>query len=309
MPTPVNNNASALAINSWPRAEVGWEKIQQSRRGWLKKTVSDIMVFVKNKERKRKTGGAGEILDLALPRQPVLVESKVPEISLTNLPPELLLIIVGHLDTVNQVCLQLTCQFFRKFINVDRNALDKDRCRKWAITCFLEKDMKKYPAKIACAVCKTLCKTKDFRDVSHTFWQNWLHPHSFRDCGMTRRAPLGRFCYRHRKDFFEELNAPIKVNEGVKFAREPSYPCWTRVVLLRCWHCARIVAADDNARKAGCLNCLCDVCPRQITEHYYRVGPRRPMSQGLYMWDGLMPEKQDDGTVSMFRAVREVDGM
>lgn len=70
-----------------------------------------------------------------------------------------------------------------------------------------------------------------------------------------------------------------------------------------------LCAADDNARKAGCLNCLCDVCPRQITEHYYRVGPRRRTSQGLYIWDGLMPGKQGDGTVSMFRAVREVDGM
>ena len=77
-------------------------------------------------------------------------------IQLTSLPTELLLMIISHFDMVNQVFLQVICRFFRAFIIVDRVALECDRCRKWAITCFLEQDMDKYPAKVACAFCKTV---------------------------------------------------------------------------------------------------------------------------------------------------------
>lgn len=86
---------------------------------------------------------------------------------LASLPAELLFLIISHLDVVNLVCLQITCQFFRAFISVDRVTLEQDRCRKWAITCFLEKDMDKYPAKIACAFCKTVRPTNRFRDFNH----------------------------------------------------------------------------------------------------------------------------------------------
>lgn len=49
--------------------------------------------------------------------------------------------IISHLDIVTHVCLQITCRFFRALVIVDRVALEPDRCRKWAITCFLEDDM------------------------------------------------------------------------------------------------------------------------------------------------------------------------
>ncbi|MCJ1425140.1 hypothetical protein MMC29_003028 [Sticta canariensis] len=74
---------------------------------------------------------------------------------LDTLLVEILLLIVNRVDVVDQVCLQSTSQFFRQLIKIDRTALDGDRCRKWAITCRFETDMKKYPAKVACAFCKT----------------------------------------------------------------------------------------------------------------------------------------------------------
>ena len=98
-------------------------------------------------------------------KEDITTESDVSRtsIQLTSLPAELLLMIISHLDIVNQVCLQITCRFFRAFVIVDRVALENDRCRKWALTCFLEDDMDKYPAKIAYPFCKTVCPTKFFQ--------------------------------------------------------------------------------------------------------------------------------------------------
>ena len=95
-------------------------------------------------------------------KEDITTESDVSRtsIQLTSLPAELLLMIISHLDIVNQVCLQITCRFFQALVIVDRVALENDRCRKWALTCFLEDDMDKYPAKIACPFCKTVRSTK-----------------------------------------------------------------------------------------------------------------------------------------------------
>ena len=101
--------------------------------------------------------------------QNTITESVISRTSirLSSLPAELLLMIISHLDIVNQVCLQITCRFFRAFIIVDRVALENDRCRKWALTCFLEGDMDKYPAKVACAFCKTVRPKNQFLDFRH----------------------------------------------------------------------------------------------------------------------------------------------
>lgn len=38
------------------------------------------------------------------------------------------------------------------------------------------------------------------------------------------------------------------------------------------WHCGHIVPEGD-LREAGCLQCfLCDICPRDVSVHYFRTG-------------------------------------
>ncbi len=121
-------------------------------------------------------------------------------IQLTSLPAELLLMIISHLDIVNRVCMQMTCRFFRAFIIVDRVALEHGRCRKWVITCFLEGDMDKYPAKVAC---KTIHPTKMFRGFRHELGLGdcLRHPGVFqRRPMMMKSSPVYRFCCQHRKD-------------------------------------------------------------------------------------------------------------
>ena len=207
-------------------------------------------------------------------------------IQLISLPAELLLLIISHLDIVNQVCLQITCRFFRAFIIVDRVALEHGRCRQWAIACFLEEDMDIYPAKVACAFCKTVRPTKLFWIFNHEvgLWQSLRHPNVFRDRGIMKLLPANRYCRQHRKDFFTpdytfvtSTGAPMKIERN-------RAPMWNRIRVYRCWHCACVVRFNDK-REAGCLNCLCDFCPRLESKHYFRSGRCLP-GQGLYMWDG-----------------------
>ena len=61
-------------------------------------------------------------------------------------------------------------------------------------------------------------------------------------------------------------------------------PEWLQLRIIRCWHCACVVRFDDK-REAGCLNCLCDFCPRLKSKQFFRIGSCLP-GQGLYMWDG-----------------------
>lgn len=95
---------------------------------------------------------------------------------------------------------------------------------------------------------------------------------------MTLSVPFER---KHRKEFFDETRrgnkrVPMKLARGGR-------PCWTRFLVLRCLHRAHVISADD-IREAGCLNSMCNVCPRKATEHFYRVGPCR-QDRGRYMWD------------------------
>ena len=250
------------------------KSLQQSPR--LKKPFKRIASYLKPQR-------------LKIIKENTTTESDVSRtsIQLTSLPAELLLMIISHLDIVNQVCLQITCRFFRAFIIVDRIALEHDRCRKWAITCFLEGDMDKYPAKIACAFCKTVRPVKQFRGYRHGLglWYCLRHPGVFQRCSdMMTAVPVDRFCNRHRKDCFTR-DYTLRTSEGtpVRRSKDPT-PRWIQLRIFRCWHCASVIGFDDK-REAGCLNCLCDFCPRLKCKHFFRVGSCRP-SEGLYMWDG-----------------------
>ncbi len=146
-------------------------------------------------------------------------------IQMTSIPAELLLVIISHLDIVNQICLQITCRFFRAFIIVDRVALERQRCRKWALTCFLEDYMGEYPAKITCAFCKTVHPTKFFRNLRHEvgLWYSLRHPTIFRDMGRMNSVPVNRFCIQHWKDCFTR-DYTIRTNKGtpVRISRDPT---------------------------------------------------------------------------------------
>lgn len=209
---------------------------------------------------------------------------------LNMLPVELLLIIVNQLDVVEKVCLQSTNTFFRQLIQVDRAVLDGDRCRKWAITCLFEVDMKKYPAKVACAFCKTVRKQKFFNGIQEreilkmgNISIRLLDRLRSKPGEMMTHDPMERYCIAHRKDMFRDRNALVG-KSSLDFEPAPmSRPRWAVFRVLRCWHCARCIAEDD-LRKAGCLHCLCDFCPRFASNQYFRSGPCVP-GGGQYRYD------------------------
>lgn len=219
--------------------------------------------------------------------------------------------IISHLDIVNQICLQITCRFFRAFIIVNRVALEHDRCRKWALACFLEDDMDEYPAKIACAFCKTIRPNKFFRNLRHEveLWYSLRHPTIFRDMGVMNSVPVDRFCIQHWKDYFTRVYT-IRTSKGtpVRISRDPT-PRWIQCRIFRCWHCASVSMFDEK-REAGCLNCLCDFCPRLKSKHLIRADSCRP-GQGLYMWDGLVNVKIGGSCIRKKvreHSIREVGG-
>ena len=119
-------------------------------------------------------------------------------------------------------------------------------------------------------------------------------------------VPVDLYCRQHRKDFFTK-RATLRTSSGAPMAktRDPT-PRWLYCQIIRCWHCACVIIRLDDKHEAGCLNCLCDFCPRLKSKHYFRAGACRP-GQGLYMWDG-----PDSGSRSkkMVRArtIREVGG-
>lgn len=266
----------------------------------LKKTFKRIVSYLKPQGSKNITENMTTASDVSQ-----------TSIQLPSLPAELLLMIISHLDIVNQVCLQMTCRCFRAFIIVDRVALEHDRCRRWAITCILEDAMDKYPAKIACAFCKTVRPTKMFRKFRHELGlcDCLRHPGVFqRRPGKMKSIPLVRFCIQHQKDNFTRDHT-LRTSEGIPVIH-PSCPTprWLTYQVCRCWHCGSIIRFDDK-QKAGCLNCRCDFCPRIHVEHYFRADPCE-QGQGLYKWDGLCDVKIGRGRKKTIRAfcVREVGG-
>lgn len=256
------------------------EKPQQPPR--LKKALNRIMSYLKPQELKS--------IKEDISNQPDISRTSI---QLTSLPAEFFLLIISHLDIMNQVCLQITCRFFRAFIIVDRVALEYDRCRNWANTCFLEKDMDIHPAKVACAFCKTVRPTKLFQIFNHDvgLWQSLRHPNAFGDRGMMNAVPVNRYCRQHRKDFFTQDYSFITSTGALMKKERNLSPRWNKIQIFRCWHCACVVRFNDK-REAGCLNCLCDFCPRLKSKHYIRAGFCLP-GQGLYVWDGQEDIKLD----------------
>lgn len=123
-------------------------------------------------------------------------------------------------------------------------------------------------------------------------------------CGT--RLFFYRYSSQHRKYFFRR-DYTLRSNKGapVKLSRDPT-PRWIQYRILRCWHCACVIRFDDK-REAGCLNCLCDFCPRLKSKHYFRAGSCRP-SQGLCMWDGPWNVRSCNKKTVRLHAIHEVGG-
>lgn len=230
------------------------------------------------------------------------------------LPPELLLMIINKLDIIDQVCLQSTNRFFHHFIKVDPILLN-NKCRKWEIYCRFEQDLDYLPAKLACAFCKTIRKKKCFRDhkevrlfdfgslslrLTHN-GKELLPIFNLKDLSLRFRHNFGfergesrtmlhapsrlRFCTSHRKLLFSGGPNALPEKSRMRFQTDTvPWPRWTCAQVLRCWHCGLLVPEAD-LRTRGCLQCLCDVCPRLIWMHYFRVGPCVPNGGGQYKYD------------------------
>lgn len=228
----------------------------------------------------------------------------------STLPVELLLIIINKLNIIDQVCLQSTNRFFRRLVEVDPVHLN-NRCRKWVISYRLERDLDYFPAKLTCAFCKAARPWKCFRDHQEVRvldlgnlslqlkrngkeWQIF----NFKDFSLRFRHNFGfqggrlsiinaassrRFCTAHRNLLFTGGPNALPQKSPMRFRTETLSPQWTGAQVLRCWHCGHIVPEGD-LREAGCLQCLCDICPRDIWVHYFRTGPCKP-GGGQYKYD------------------------
>lgn len=127
---------------------------------------------------------------------------------------------------------------------------------------------------------------KLFRAFNHEvrLWQKLRHPGVFQGTGMMGSIPVNRYCRQHRKAYFTD--GTPKTSEGIPLKKKSdTAPIWICRQVFRYWHCASVVRFDGK-REAGCLNCLCDFCPRLMSKHLFRSGSCLT-GQGLYMWDGL----------------------
>lgn len=224
--------------------------------------------------------------------------------------------IINKLGIVDQVCLQSTNRFFRRFVEVDP-VLRNNRCIKWAICCRLEQDLDYLPAKLTCAFCKTVRKKKCFRDYKEVQVFDFgsfslqlkhngkeLQIFNFKDLSlrfhhtfgfeqgdrrtMLTAPPWNRFCTAHRKLLFSGGPNALPEKSPMRFRTNTvPWPQWTCAQVLRCWHCGHLVSEGD-LRETGCLQCLCDLCPRQECRHYFRTGPCAP-GGGQYKYDLCRP--------------------
>lgn len=299
---PPNRDVFSLSTNCWQRMDIGHDKTRSFYSWTDVSSMIPLSLSLRKKllRRRNKPRASYPTAELRA------ATTKSNTLHLVSLPPELLSLIISHLDVVNQVCLQSTCHFFHHFIQIDRTTLATDRCRKWAITCFMEQDMKQYPAKIACAFCKTVRKTASFRDVdgslSHRLWDR----PGFRSMQMTREIPFARYCANHRASFFRRPSAHLSEKTTIPVQVDP-FPMarWATFQVLRCFHCARCVE-DNDTRGAGCAQCMCNVCPRLITQHSLGFGRRWWMWEGRYVWDGpeVVNWRPAGGQPQMVRVVK-----
>lgn len=96
-----------------------------------------------------------------------------------------------------------------------------------------------------------------YRDLSQRYLYQW------------GRSDLPIY-YGHLSDRFRSTDG---IEGLLPFIQMPETPTWLMFDVLQCMHCGRCVAEGDT-RLEGCLGCLCDVCPRRHSFHYYRAGPK-----------------------------------
>lgn len=186
---------------------------------------------------------------------------------LTALPPEIMLLILKHLDVVSLVCLRSINRAYHRFIPAVHKST-WSRCEGWLITCRFEKDMDNYPALVACALCKTKHDQSDF--TSHG-------KNGMKHLNMMASDPVERYCYRHLP---LSMCYPSDCRDG---AVESSR--WVRSLNWTCLHCGckpdSCGQLTHNLHSPGVRWCrgpaesqrCCSVCPSAYLPTFFRLGP------------------------------------
>lgn len=205
------------------------------------------------------------------PWPPVACEEKIAPNSrekpiacpLTALPPEIMLHILNHLDVVSLVCIRSANRAYHHFVPaVGRRNLS--RCEEWLITCRFEKDMKTYPARVACALCKTKHDQSDFA---------FHGKNGIKHVHMMASDPVERYCYRH-------LTFSMCYPPAFRYTKESR---WVRSREWTCLHCGgkpsccgqvghsflRPPVCSADAEGERC----CSICPSAYLSTYIRLGP------------------------------------
>ena len=122
------------------------------------------------------------------------------------------------------------------------------------------------------------------------------------------RLPSIDFVVNTGKIVLRGVICSLRTSEGTPAGRWDRTPTWLACQVFRYWHCASVIRFDDK-REAGCLNCMCDFCPRLKVPRYFRTGFCRA-GEGLYKWDGLCNVKIGEGRKKKIRVlcVREAGG-
>lgn len=201
---------------------------------------------------------------------------------LERLPAKVLDTIIAHLDLVSLVCLRSTNRHFYTSTFVDRTTLNN--CVKWRVATLFMKDIANCPTIVACGFCKNEDHRQRFGDDDlHFVYETPTVPRSFvRTVWKYRFKEWGpghlfywqsskeARCYAHLMEQFGSNQAIEALLPSIVIHWEP---VWLQVIVVRCMHCGRCVAESDT-RLEGCLECLCDVCPRIADRQYVRTGPR-----------------------------------
>jgi len=206
---------------------------------------------------------------------------------LERLPSYLWTSIAANLDVVSTVCLQSTNRYFHATISVDRTNFTK--CEKWMINRRFRNDMTKRPTIFACILCK--CKMTEEKRKFHDgqlksvldpgapagnwftravrgmpWMQNYYSQDRYRNTDYLDRKHLYQWgghsrprCYAHLMEQFGSVDAIEPLLPFMRIPQGRSF--WLKLTVLRCLHCGECIAEGDM-RLEGCLECLCNTCPR-----------------------------------------------
>lgn len=141
------------------------------------------------------------------------------------------------------------------------------RCAKWLITCRLEQDKTVRSRNVACAFCKVKHSDEYFSPSDRNF--------EYRGLGvgllnLRNVHPEERYCM---KWIVSAMIGEQKIlpESAVPWGFHLPPQAWKRYQQLTCMHCYKKVSPVDM-RPTGCLDCLCDVCPRRYIYRLQRVG-------------------------------------